>query len=326
VAKAEGVLVRAICLPAFNERDNLVPLLDEISEAVSILDGRFVVIVADDGSTDGTTEMLKGRSFSGFDLVVAHSRVRVGKASALNNAIQCALSRNASQIVMMDADGQDDPRYLKNMFEELSSGADLVNGRRTNRAHGKSKRVSSRLFNATVRRLTNIQMWDINSGFKGLSERSAVALLPYLYGELHRVIVVIAVWLGLSVNDIKVHNRPRTSGKSKYGLARGWRGLFDLITIQFLRRYHSRPGHFFSGIGAFLLATGFVVFVLGFFPYINGDAFPPGSYFPWIGFSAMAFGVVFISFGFISELMLFLSKNPLTSVVSIHESQSSNKR
>ncbi len=326
MAKADGALVRAICLPAFNERENLVPLLEEISAAISVLDGRSLVIVADDGSTDGTTEMLKGRSFSGFDLVVIHSRVRVGKAAALKKAIHTALSRDASQIVMMDADGQDDPRYVKDLFEELSSGADLVNGRRANRAHGKGRRFSSRLFNAAVRRLTNIQMWDINSGFKGFSERGAVALLPYLYGELHRVIMVIAVWLGLSVKDIKVQNRPRTSGESKYGLARGWRGLFDLITIQFLRRYHSRPGHFFSGIGAFLLATGFVVFVLGFFPYINGDAFPPGSYFPWIGFSAIAFGVVFVSFGFISELMLFLSKNPLTSVVSIHESHATKKR
>ena len=313
-------------MPAFNERDKLGPLLGEVSATVSTFDGQFLVIVADDGSTDGTTEMLKGQSFSGFDLIVVHSSVNVGKAAALKSAIQYAVSRNAWQIVMMDADGQDDPHYLRNMFEELSSGADLVNGRRTNRAHGKIKRLSSRAFNATVRRLTNRQMWDINSGFKGFSQRSAVALLPYLYGELHRVILVVAFWLGLSVSEIEVQNRPRTSGKSKYGLARGWRGLFDLVTIQFLRRYHSRPGHFFSGIGVFLLATGVTFFALGLVRLDNGDAFPFGGYFPWIGFTAMAFGVVFISFGFISELMLFLSKNPLTNIVSVHVSKADGEK
>ena len=326
MVNSDNAGVRAICLPAFNERDNLRSLLEEISAAVVKLDGRFLVIVADDGSTDGTTEALRGQSFPGFDLVVVHSRVRAGKASALHNAIELALSRDAAQIVMMDADGQDDPLFLKDILEELSAGADLVNGRRVNREHSRAKRLSSRLFNVAVRRLTGVRVLDINSGLKGFSARGASALLPYLYGELHRVIVVLGYWLGLEVRDIRVVNRARTSGLSKYGVARGWRGLFDLITIQFLRRYNSRPGHFFSGIGAFLVTLGFVFFLAGFWPHTNGDAFPPGRYFPWVGVALMAFGAVFISFGFISELMLFLSKNPLVSVVSIHESRAKKKR
>jgi glycosyltransferase involved in cell wall biosynthesis len=304
----------AICIPAHNEAQNLLLLLPEIDHVVAGLGLRRVsVFVFDDGSRDGTVGLVGKLPMKNAEAIIIRSSVRVGKASGLKHCIDSALELEADALVMMDADGQDDPLYLADLLAELKSGADVVNGRRTNRAHGLGKRLSSRAFNGAVRLISGEKLWDINSGLKAFSRRGAQALTPYFYGELHRVILVVATWLGLQVAEVPVVNRPRVSGRTKYGPARGWRGLFDLVTIQFLRRYHSRPGHLFSGVGSSLLGVGIALALLG-----GLSAYQAGGYsvLLWAGVTTGGFGLMLISFGFISELMLFLSKNPVTSVVT----------
>ena len=127
--------------------------------------------------------------------------------------------------------------------------------------------------------------------------------------------LVIAVWLGLEVGEVRVDNRQRISGASKYGLARGWRGLFDLVTVQFLRKYHGRPGHFFSGVGSFFVLTGVVLFLVGIVNLAAGGDDFFFDVLPWAGIMGIIFGAMFISFGFLSELTLFLSKNASTVVI-----------
>jgi dolichol-phosphate mannosyltransferase len=317
---AEAPSLVAICLPAFNEREGLEVLLPELErELKSLVVPKPLVVVFDDGSTDGTLSWLRGCAFRGFELIVMRSMVRTGKASALNHAMTKALERGASSVFMMDSDGQDDPANIQPMLEALNRGTQVVNARRVNRSHSFAKRNSSRLFNGTVRLVTGIQFQDINSGMKGFTREAAKALVPYFYGELHRVILVVAVRLGLDVGEVKVHNRARQFGSSKYGMARGWRGLFDLLTVQFVQRYHARPGHFFSGLGSIFLLGGFIVFLVGLFTPA-GDLFTLGfDVRPWIGLGSMGLGVILISFGFISELLLFISKNPLTAVIAVHE-------
>jgi len=315
------VLNVTICIPAKNERENLSELLLELDGALNHdLVGEAVVVIFDDGSADGTFEHFRHAEFSRFELRVLHSLVSVGKSAALQNAIDEALSGDSDVIVMMDGDCQDDPSHLPELIETLLNGHDVVNGRRFNREHSKFKQVSSRAFNGAVRQVSGLRLWDINSGYKAFSRSAAYALRPYFYGELHRVILVIAVWVGLAVGDVKVVNRPRRSGKSHYGFARGWRGLFDLVTIQFLRRYHARPGHFFSGIGSLLLIFATSVF----FAYLaSGQGMVTWFGHPiWPGltFGSLALGGIFISLGFLAELIVFSSKGPSTSVLRSHDS------
>jgi glycosyltransferase involved in cell wall biosynthesis len=310
----------AVCLPAFNERDNLEVLLPELERAlISLALPMPLVVVFDDGSTDGTFNWLSDCEFSGFALVAMRSAARHGKASALNNAMTKALELGASRVFMMDADGQDDPANIGPMLEKLDSGAEVVNARRVNRSHSFAKLFSSRLFNGIVRLVTGVTAQDINSGMKAFNRQAAEVLVPYFYGESHRVILALAIRVGLEAGETKVHNRARFFGSSKYGVARGWRGLFDLLALQFLQSYNTKPGHFFSGSGSLFLFGGVATVLFGL---LTGPGVLLGVGFdvvPWVGLGAMGMGVILISFGFVTELILFISKNPTTAVVRVHE-------
>ena len=299
----------ALCLPARNELQSLQLLLPDIAAVNEKWDSVDLhVVVFDDGSTDGTASHLGEYASSGFTLSVVRSPSPVGKTPALAGSFRYARDAGADYIFMMDADGQDDPRYLPEMLEKLMSGAEVVNGRRSNRKHSFAKRQSSRMFNGLVRQITGLPLLDVNSGLKGFTRAATEYLDSYLYGELHRVLLVVASWAGFRIREVRVVNRERTAGTTNYGLARGWRGIFDLLTLQALRRYQSRPGHLFSGLGAVFLAGG-VLAVLGGFVF-NPAA---GDYLAgWITvvLISLGIGVVFLGLGFIAELVLFLSRNP----------------
>lgn len=304
----------ALCLPARDEAGSLEVLLPELDDVIENLAPlRVSLFVFDDASTDATAQVLERANFTTAELVLLRSRVQVGKAAGLQRAMRSALEAGADGILMLDADGQDDPAFIPEILAALNSGFDLVNARRVNREHPMSKRLSSRAFNATVRAVTGLKVWDINSGMKGFSRRAAEDVAPFLYGELHRVLLVIAVWLGFSVGEVSVVNRARIAGHSKYGFARGWRGLLDLVTIRFLLRYHARPGHFFSGIGAALLLTGLATWAFLFSVGALGAEWARAAQF-LLAMLAVS-GVLLISIGFLSELMLFLAKTPPIRVV-----------
>jgi glycosyltransferase involved in cell wall biosynthesis len=310
----------ALCLPSRNEWQSLQKLLPEIAA----LKGKWEsvdldVIVFDDGSSDGTFTHLRDYATADFHLSVLRSASSLGKTPALAAAFRYAREAGAEYIFMMDADGQDDPRYLPEMLEKLISGAEVVNGRRSNRKHSFFKRQSSRLFNGLVRAITGLSLLDVNSGLKGFTREVAEYLDGYLYGELHRVLLVVASFAGFRIDEVRVVNRPRSAGATKYGLTRGWRGILDLLTLQALRRYQSRPGHLFS-------ASGFSFLVGGASAAAGGALLFPAVADSTVGWFAVVLislgvGVVLLGLGFLAELLLFLSRNPrnrLEEIVGHH--------
>ena len=299
----------AVCLPARNEWASLQALIPEIAalkEKWELVD--LHVIVFDDGSSDGTSTHLRDYATADFHLSVLRSPSPRGKTLALAAGFRYALEAGAEYIFMMDADGQDDPRYLSEMLEKLISGAELVNGRRSNRKHSLIKRQSSRMFNGLVRAMTGLSVLDLNSGLKGFRRGAAEYLSSFLYGELHRVLLVIAFQAGFRIDEVRVVNRARTAGTTKYGAGRGWRGILDLFAWQALARYQTRPGHLFSGLGL-------VFFFGGFLSLLGGIIALPSVSDPllaWIAVVLICFGigVLLVGLGFIAELVLFLSKAP----------------
>lgn len=314
------ILNVAVCLPAKDENENLDLLLAELSVALrNPVIGKAVVVIFDDASSAHVGPQLATRYFDAFELVVLRSSVGIGKSAALHHAMAEALRDDIDAVIMMDADWQDDPQYIPAMLQELISGKDVVNGRRSNRQHPLLKRLSSKAFNAVVRRVTEVSLADVNSGYKAMSRSGAQALMPYLYGEMHRVILVIAIWIGLHVGEVRVVNRPRRFGKSKYGFARAWRGILDMWTVQFLRRYHARPGHFFSGTGIAMIAIASVVLLSGWvLPGLGVDVIDNGVVTD-VAFWAIFYGAILVSIGFLAELIVFLSKGAPTVAIRSHE-------
>lgn len=163
-------------------------------------------------------------------------RRNFGKSIALQAGLGASRGKT---VVVMDADGQDDPKEIHLLMKALDDGLDLVTGRRTPRRDRFAKRLTSRLFDAVTARVSGIPGRDFNSGMKAMHRQVADNLK--LYGELHRYIPVQAYWAGFRVGEVSVNHRPRRGGVTKFGGARVWRGFLDLLTVQFLTRFNARP-------------------------------------------------------------------------------------
>lgn len=248
----------SVVIPAFDEAESLPGLLIRLLPELEALTGSAEVIVVDDGSRDGTAEAVRALGLPGVH--VERLRVNRGKSAALRTGLGLA---KGDVIVLMDADGQDDPAELPRLVAALDDGGlDLVTGRRAHRNDRAAKRVPSRLYNWATARVTGVPGRDFNSGFKAM--RRDVARDLDLYGELHRYIPVLASWAGYRTGEVDVTHHPRAEGQSKFGAERFWRGLLDLVTVKFLTTYTARPFHLFGGIAALsgLVGMGLLTWML----------------------------------------------------------------
>jgi dolichol-phosphate mannosyltransferase len=253
-----GAPALSVVLPAYNEAENLGPVVDELIGVLEALGRTHEILIVDDGSSDHTPAAMtaitkRHRTVAGLRL-----RRNVGKSTALAVAFTAV---RGDVVVLMDADGQDDPAGIAELLAALDGGLDLVTGRRSTRQDRFMKRITSRVYNAVTARVSGVPGRDFNSGFKAM--RRSVAESLELYGELHRYIPVLAHWYGFRVGEIEVHHRARLHGSSKFGRARYWRGFLDLLTVRFLTSYANRPLHLFGGLGAALalLGTGILVWL-----------------------------------------------------------------
>lgn len=235
----------SVILPIYNERENLVPLLDEIDAALGPLDRPYEVIAVDDGSRDGSTKLLRELAETREPLRVVVFRRNAGQTAAFDAGFRHA---SGDIVVTMDADRQNDPADIPRMIEKLDEGFDFVTGWRKNRKDGMFlRKVPSKIANWVIRKITGTQIHDLGCSLKVY--RRHVTDEMKLYGEMHRFISVIADGLGARVAEVEVHHRPRVAGVSKYGLKRTVKVLLDLVTVSFMRRYQTKPIYVFGGLG-----------------------------------------------------------------------------
>lgn len=252
-----------IVIPALNEAENLLDLVPRVLATCDDLLHDSRVLVVDDGSTDDTSESVGKLAADDPRVLLERLGRNFGKATALQCGFDRAVAEGATYVVMMDADGQDDPTELPRLLECLLGGADLVTGARTERNDRFIKRMTSKLYNRTTAALSGAPGRDFNSGFKAMRADVARDVAPMLYGELHRYLTVIAHWLGYRVAEVSVKHHARMFGQTKYGIARFWRGFVDLLTVRFLMSYENRPSHLFGGIGiaTFLIGGGLLTYL-----------------------------------------------------------------
>jgi glycosyltransferase involved in cell wall biosynthesis len=217
-------------IPAYNERENLPVLLEELRLALDATGSRWEVLLVDDGSTDGSGEWMRAAATQDPRIVPLLLERNVGQSGAL----AAGLSRARGAIVVtLDADLQNDPADLPRLLAALEK-ADVVSGVRQARQDGWVRLASSRLANATRRAVLGDPVTDIGCSFKAY-RREALEGLPMFVGA-HRFLPALCVFRGARFAEVPLSHRPRRHGQSKYGVSnRLWRGLYDLVGVRWLK-------------------------------------------------------------------------------------------
>jgi glycosyltransferase involved in cell wall biosynthesis len=257
----------SVVIPVFNEREALEGLLDEVTTACDSMGRRWEVVVVDDGSTDGSGELVERIAQASEHVRLIQLRRNFGKSAALRAGFD---QTNGSVVVTIDGDGQDDPAEIPALVAKLEDGYDVVSGWKQQRRDPPVKRWGSRIFNRLTARLSGVPLHDVNCGLKAYRGPAVRSL--ELYGEQHRFIPVLGFQRGWRVAELPVHHRPRRHGHSKFGPERYARGLLDLFGVLFIGRYQYRPLHLFGGAGLVALFVGLVICVYLTVEKITGEA------------------------------------------------------
>lgn len=222
----------SVVIPAFNEADNVEPLVLEIAAALAAVEGGFEIIVIDDASTDGTADVLRGMSHPAH-FPVFH-RFNCGQSAAVASGFHAA---RGDWVATLDGDGQNDPADLPAMLARaIAEGCDCVTGVRRRRQDNFVRRVSSRVANGFRNWITGDRVTDSGCGVR-VVRRAALREVP-IFNGMHRFLPTLLRGQGFSVIEHEVNHRERRSGVSKYGVGnRLWRGIRDCFGVRwYLRR------------------------------------------------------------------------------------------
>jgi glycosyltransferase involved in cell wall biosynthesis len=290
------MLMISVVVPIYNERENILPLYERLKKVLKKGDE---IIFVDDGSTDGSYEILKELHSKDKNVKCIKFSRNFGKTAALMAGFEMA---KGDVIVTIDGDLQNDPQDIPKLVEKLDE-YDAVNGWRYDRKDPfLSKKLPSIISNKISRWLTGLRLHDFNCGLKAYKKECLGGL--ELYGEMHRYIPAILAWKGYKVGEVKVKHYPRKHGKSKYGMARLARGLFDLINFKFWAGYSTRPLHFFGGIGLTMFFAGFLInFYLLILKLFYGETLSNRPLL-LLGILLMIMGFQIFMTGFLAEIMI----------------------
>jgi glycosyltransferase involved in cell wall biosynthesis len=297
----------SVVLPVYDEVGALEALLEELGAVLDGIGRHAEIVAVDDGSTDGSFELLAAFAAREPRLRVVCLARNFGQTAALAAGIEQA---NGSVIVTMDADLQNDPRDIPQLLAALEH-ADLVNGwRRPRRDPWLTRRVPSAIANRLIGLVTGTTIHDYGCTLRVM--RAWVAKELRLYGELHRFIPALAADLGARVVELPVHHRPRVIGRSKYGLSRTVRVMLDLLTVKFLSGFSTRPIQLFGLVGLVFAVAGLgLTGWLGFQRLVLGIPLA-GRPVVLLAILLAVIGVQFVSIGLLGEML----------VRTYHESQS----
>jgi glycosyltransferase involved in cell wall biosynthesis len=291
-----------LVIPLLNEEESLPELAAWIERVMNTHHFSYEVIMVDDGSTDGSWEVIENLRKINHHIKGIRFQRNYGKSAALNEGFKAA---TGEVVITMDADMQDSPDEIPELCRMvIEDGFDLVSGWKKKRYDNTlTKNIPSKLFNAAARRMSKIQLHDFNCGLKAYKNKVVKSI--EVYGEMHRYVPVLAKWAGFKkIGEKIVEHRPRKYGVTKFGWSRFINGFLDLLTIFFVGKFGKRPMHFFGLWGTLFFLFGFVVFlylsVSKFFFEVTGMTDRPLFYFAIL---AMILGTQLFLAGFLGELI-----------------------
>ena len=297
----------SIVVPVYNEQDNLSEFHQNLLTVLQRENYEFEVIFIDDGSTDGSAEILKSIANGDARCKVVHFRRNFGQTAALMAGMDFS---SGNVIIPIDADMQNDPDDIPRLLDKLAEGYDLVSGWRKNRKDARlTRNFPSWVANKIISKISGVRLSDYGCTLKAY-RRSIVEDIK-LYGEMHRFLPIYASWAGAKTIEIPVNHNPRVAGKSKYGLERIVKVPLDLMVVKFLSSYSQKPIYVFGGFGLLNHFFAVITFALMvYFKYWGGKSF--------IETPLPLLAALFILMGFISMLMGLIAE---LSVRTYHESQ-----
>jgi glycosyltransferase involved in cell wall biosynthesis len=286
----------SLIIPVYNEEENLPLLYGAIDHALTPLKDTWEVIFVDDGSRDGSFDVLRSLVEKDPEHVrVLSFRRNFGQTAAISAGIDHACGEI---IVLLDADMQNDPADIPMLLAKLDEGYDLVSGWRKDRKDNRLTRtIPSNLANGLISWTTGVHLHDYGCTLKAY--RRDVLEGVRLYGEMHRFIPVFAHAIGARITELPVHHHARKFGKTKYGLERTIKVLLDLFTVKFLLSYSNKPIYLFGGAGAALMAIGATVLLYLFLrrtffliPAFSSPLLQVGVMFFIMGFQSILMGLI----------------------------------
>lgn len=290
----------SVVVPVYNEVESLIPLLEAIASVMRTQPLTYEIVCVDDGSTDGTTDLLRNQAQERNDTRAVILRRNYGQTAAMAAGFNYAQGR---AIVTLDGDLQNDPVDIPRLLSKLDEGYDLVSGWRKNRQDAALTRLlPSRIANWLIGEVTGVRLHDYGCSLKAY--RSELVADMNLYGELHRFLPALAYIEGARITEMPVLHHARQFGHSKYGLGRTFRVMMDLMTIFFMKKFLTKPMH---GFGFFGLGSMIVGFLLGI--YLTFLKFGLGQSIgdrPLLILAVVLFltGVQLFCFGLLAELLI----------------------
>ena len=242
----------SVVVPIYNEAESIEPLVNAIADSVVETNLNYEIICVDDGSKDGSTDVLTNLAARRIDLKAVILRRNYGQTAAMAAGFESA---GGKVIVTLDGDLQNDPADIPMLLAKLNEGYDLVSGWRKNRQDAALTRLlPSKIANIIIAKVTGVVLHDYGCSLKAY--RAELVADMNLYGELHRFLPALAYIEGARIAEVPVRHHARRFGQSKYGLGRTIRVVMDLMTVFFMKKFLTRPMHVFGLGGVISLAAG----------------------------------------------------------------------
>ncbi|QIK60793.1 glycosyltransferase family 2 protein [Dysgonomonas sp. HDW5A] len=296
----------SIVIPLYNEDESLPELYNWIERVMQERNFSYEVIFVDDGSTDTSWQVITQLREKSPHVKGIKFRRNYGKSPALHCAFEIA---QGDVIITMDADLQDSPEEIPALYDMIiNEKYDLVSGWKKKRYDPITKTLPTKLFNATARKVSGIQLHDFNCGLKAY--RKDVVKNIEVYNDMHRYIPYLAKIAGFKrIGEKEVQHQSRKYGSSKFGINRFFNGYLDLLTLWFLSTFGRKPMHFFGLLGSFMFFIGLITVIsIGaskMYAMTHGHPYSlvtDSPYF-YISLTTMILGTQLFLAGFIGELI-----------------------
>lgn len=291
----------SIVIPIFNEEQNLETLYREVTDVMQAWGRPYELILVDDGSLDGSFDVLARIQAGDSRVRVIQFRRNFGQTAAFAAGFAAARGR---LIVTSDGDLQNDPGDVPAMVERLErERLDIVAGWRKNRKDAWiNRRLPSTIANGLISWATGVKLRDYGCSLKIF--RAEVVKPLRLYGELHRFLPALASEMGVRIAEHPVNHRARLHGRSNYGISRTVRVVLDLVTVKFLLSYSTRPLQMFGLIGGIMGGTGATILGYLGFMRLTQDFYPLNDRMPLVMFAILLgfTGVQLVTVGLLAEM------------------------